>query len=801
MEKGYTGIYMTFLSEIDIDIPSRINVLRKKGIKAEPTSLVNYLYGDSSYLITSKPMMVKLSYDLTKVELTQKKYYGIRPVIIIKAVKLEKNYEDVINKLILENADTNIENSEVILGSYPTKIVTDKYVIEKLKDLGEYEAASYCIPVGDKLVDCKTIKLFNKKYVYLESEKIYVEVTPLTWLYDNVSHCFICKDVIAGFKTNLEKNNFERMGYDFLNNHLIKDILKDKLIPFKENVNVSCKRFGYDKEELLFFYNPYGGTISVSDEGKIFSFNENNYSINIDENIKIIDKDAIKYIFENCFSQSMTFDINIKGDDKKILSNSFDFTSSSVCTKIRNFNIDGKNLSFDSSAICANSPIENVSIPCDFNLFSLLFSADKTILDTKFMASHEAQNLLYKSNLSLKYENEKELISFLKNIQRFINLFIKDAKNMRAYPNEKIDFTYRHKLYKFDSINEACYDINGQTLFDKIGLLSLTLNGAKIDKEKINNIIGQNVSITYEFTDEVKKEISNEIKSKENAPKLSKEAEHILDLAREIMSIDYIGLDKDDVKAKVDAIIDEYNTSYTVEEQGLSLNSNNMLYTNTILKLENLRDDLYNNFEEKMDYYDILDLISSMIKKLNGEVVKPNYEILKDLDTLVDILKYSKDETTKNEIISYLESEKQNIIDYLCDKKELDYNDINSFIRKFRVYLMPVLTKVSGNVSKIDVLDNIKKYTLNEMNNNSKERVDSCIKMLLSEIDKIKKEILLLDPSYTFNGIDYSSFSSGKEIIDYLENLYKKYYRIYLDLNDKKIKQEEYESNMIPKIY
>ena len=154
-----------------------------------------------------------------------------------------------------------------------------------------------------------------------------------------------------------------------------------------------------------------------------------------------------------------------------------------------------------------------------------------------------------------------------------------------------------------------------------------------------------------------------------------------------------------------------------------------------------------------------------------------------------------------NEIISYLESEKQNIIDYLCDKKELDYNDINSFIRKFRVYLMPVLTKVSGNVSKIDVLDNIKKYTLNEMNNNSKERVDSCIKMLLSEIDKIKKEILLLDPSYTFNGIDYSSFSSGKEIIDYLENLYKKYYRIYLDLNDKKIKQEEYESNMIPKIY
>ena len=74
-----------------------------------------------------------------------------------------------------------------------------------------------------------------------------------------------------------------------------------------------------------------------------------------------------------------------------------------------------------------------------------------------------------------------------------------------------------------------------------------------------------------------------------------------------------------------------------------------------------------------MDYYDILDLISNMIKKLNNEEVKIDYEILNDLDTLNTILKYSKDEQTKEEVITYLENEKQSIIDYLSNKSDIGY--------------------------------------------------------------------------------------------------------------------------------
>ena len=267
------------------------------------------------------------------------------------------------------------------------------------------------------------------------------------------------------------------------------------------------------------------------------------------------------------------------------------------------------------------------------------------------------------------------------------------------------------------------------------------------------------------------------------------------------MSIDYIGINKDSVREKVDEIIDEYNNLYSKETKGLSLSTNSVLYTNTVIKLENLRDTLYHNFEKNVDYYDILDLISSLIEKLNDEEVELNYEILNDINTLNIILKFSEDNQTKIEIITYLESERKSITDYLCNKKEIDYKNINEFVKKFRLFLVPILAKESGNVSKIDVIEQIKNYALNEMNNKSLENKNNYIRVILTEINKVKEDILKLDSSYTFEDINYSSFNTGKEIIDYLDSLFIKYYRKYIELYDEMQKQNVYERNLIPKIY
>ena len=127
--------------------------------------------------------------------------------------------------------------------------------------------------------------------------------------------------------------------------------------------------------------------------------------------------------------------------------------------------------------------------------------------------------------------------------------------------------------------------------------------------------------------------------------------------------------------------------------------------------------------------------------------------------------------------------------------------NINDFIKKFRIFLVPILTKVSGNVSKIDVMEQIKNYAINEMNNKSLENKNNYIRVILTEINKVKEDILKLDSSYTFEEIDFSSFNTGNEIIDYLDSLFIKYYGIYLRLYDEKQKQNVYKKNLIPKIY
>ena len=432
--------------------------------------------------------------------------------------------------------------------------------------------------------------------------------------------------------------------------------------------------------------------------------------------------------------------------------------------------------------ICAGSYIDNANIRCDLNQFATLYLSGDVI----------GHNILKGSNLTINYTSETEVYAFLIDIKKLVNVLKKNALKYK-----QIYFDYKKVVYECVFLKEEDYNFYDNNLFKQIGLATLTLNGPEINKEKVEKIIGNDENIFYTFEDNISKELSKV----GDESSLSKEAQHILDIAKEIISIDYIGINKESVREKVDEIIDEYNNLYSKETKGLSLSTNSALYTNTVIKLENLRDTLYHNFEKNVDYYDILDLISNLIKKLNDEEVEINYEIINDINTLNIILKYSEDNQTKIEIITYLESERKSITDYLCNKKEIDYKNINEFVKKFRLFLMPILAKESGNVSKIDVIEQIKYYALNEMNNKSLENKNNYIRVILTEINKVKEDILKLDSSYAFEDINYSSFNTGNEIIDYLDSLFIKYYGIYLRLYDEKQKQNVYKKNLIPKIY
>ena len=756
------GVYLTFISEMEIEMPNKLNVFREKGIASSQTEFTKFLYGENnSYSTTYEQISRKQSIDNIK-PYNQKNYYGIRPIL--------KTY-GLMSELIRKNA-TLISNDEVVLGSYPTKIVTDDTLINSLKKLG-FNDKVYNVPIAEDITSCQTVTFNDEDYIYIKGKDIFVKINPLVWYYDEASNSLISKDVICAFYTSIGINDFQKYGYNFLNEYLIRDIFKNNVISLTKPVNLVMEE---DSSKL---YLPYDYDIDMDSEGKLYSHDENEYNINIDEKIDLTSFNALEYTFKNSYKHNPIFNITIKGNNKIAYSHALDFVSLGINARISNIVIDVNNLVVNHPVICAGSYIDNANIRCDLNQFATLYLSGDVI----------GHNILKGSNLTINYTSETEVYAFLIDIKKLVNVLKKNALK-----DKQIYFDYKKVVYECVSLKEEDYNFYDNNLFKQIGLATLTLNGPEINKEKVEKIIGNDENIFYTFEDKTSKEISND-------SSLSKEATHILDLAKEIISIDYIGINKENVREKVDEIIDEYNNLYSKETKGLSLSTNSVLYTNTVIKLENLRDTLYHNFEKNADYYDILNLISSLIKKLNDEEVELNYEILNDINTLNIILKFSEDNQTKIEIITYLESERKSITDYLCNKKEIDYKNINEFVKKFRLFLVPIIAKVSGNVSKIDVIEQIKNYALNEMNNKSLENKNNYIRVILTEISKVKEDILKLDSSYTFEDINYSSFNTGNEIIDYLDSLFIKYYGIYLRLYDENQKQNVYKKNLIPKIY
>ena len=756
------GVYLTFISEPEIEMPNKLNVFREKGIASSQTEFTKFLYGENnSYSTTYEQISRKQSIDNIK-PYNQKNYYGIRPIL---------KTDGLMSELIRQNA-TLISNDEVVLGSYPTKIVADDTLIKSLKKLG-FNDKVYNVPIGEDITSCQTVTFNDEDYIYIKGKDIFVKINPLVWYYDEASNSLISKDVICAFYTSIGINDFQKYGYNFLNEYLIRDIFKNNLISLSKPVNLVMEK---DSSEM---YLPYDYDIDIDSEGKLYSHDENEYNINIDEKIDLTSFNALEYTFKNSYKHNPIFNITIKGNNKIAYSHALDFVSLGINARISNIVIDVNNLVVNHPAICAGGYIDNANIRCDLNQFATLYLSGDVI----------GHNILKGSNLTINYTSETEVYAFLIDIKKLVNVLKKNALK-----DKQIYFDYKKVVYECVSLKEEDYNFYDNNLFKQIGLATLTLNGPEINKEKVEKIIGNDENIFYTFEDKTSKEISND-------SSLSKEAIHILDLAKEIISIDYIGINKENVREKVDEIIDEYNNLYSKETKGLSLSTNSVLYTNTVIKLENLRDTLYHNFEKNVDYYDILDLISSLIKKLNDEEVELNYEILNDINTLNIILKFSEDNQTKIEIITYLESERKSITDYLCNKKEIDYKNINEFVKKFRLFLVPIIAKVSGNVSKIDVIEQIKNYALNEMNNKSLENKNNYIRVILTEMSKVKEDILKLDSSYTFEDINYSCFNTGNEIIDYLDSLFIKYYGIYLRLYDEKQKQNVYKKNLIPKIY
>ena len=425
-------VYMTFLSKIDVETPSMLNILRKKGLIATPTDFVKYLYGNYSYLIASEPLYKKQF--LTTFDKSYpdgiKNYFGIRPIIDTN------NMQSFIEKNAI-----SINGNEIKLGSYPTSIIKDEALIQKLGNAykeNKFNDKKYHIPIGDKIIECDSFTLDGEDYVYIKENGLYVKVTSLNWFYDEVSHSLVCKDIIAGFSIEMNHRSFEKYGYNFLNEYLLRDVLQDKITRLTEPVDIANQKY---LDELQQIYFPFNSDFEVSNDGKLYFHDEREYNINIDESIKKIATNMLSELTDNSFMTNPVFNINIKGDEKIVFADAFNFSSLGVNAKIKNLNIDGNNFKVLDRFLFVGSPIENVSMQCDLDIFTSLYLCDKYL----------ARNCLKGSNLTINYQNKKELIAFLNDIQRFINLFAKAVEKRNG-----IDFTYKHVLYKPYFFEQKC---------------------------------------------------------------------------------------------------------------------------------------------------------------------------------------------------------------------------------------------------------------------------------------------------------------------------------------------------------
>ena len=683
-------------------------------------------------------------------------------------------------------------NNKYIFG-VEKRLIKDKNLIDKLK----YEHVSL-IP---KVATINTKK--NKKTELTNEEKYEVRdlpddiifdgkdfysLVPLEWE-DNGKY-FTCLNT-----TYTRSTVMSMYDSDYLNDALPNVYLNDTILPIIFEVKTVDRIDSYearckvdngilDKIELP----AYARKMDIKyEDGKIILERPTTLiKINIPKTASQINCELVSEYTRNGF----LYDIYIP-DSVKQVDYLYDFYSNKINSLIFDKDFNGQ---VAKHAFISSNLVNNLKIPCNIELM-------KSIINF----SYEGFTYIFDKNskLTLIYKNEKELLDFL---HYFILLDKKlDSKKSRKFIfDESFDKYVPGIEFKFD--NEI-WEYPLRDFHKKTSLkdIDITLCGPEISKKvqnKIKKMIkNDNVHFVMEKLEETKEQEQTEDTKEVNKTTLIAD-----DIVDEILSIDYFGLDKNDVKNKINEILIKYNEDLSNLKGGLSLQNEEGLYTNLLIKLNELKDNLYHNFEKNLVVYDMLDEVNILLSILNGEEVIINTSLEKDFYLLSNnILPFTNEKIT-NDLKNYLESEKQKLENYLLTGENKPYEDIDKFILSIRTYLNVTLLSIRNYLNKEEILDVIKDYTNMQMKINYKEPIKNYLSIVLLEIDKIKNEIFDINPTnLEVNNIidkiniDYNNMD-GNEIIKYVDSILMEIYGLYYKIkfnNTSKLKKESYKMRLL----
>ena len=674
-------------------------------------------------------------------------------------------------------------NNKYIFG-VEKRLIKDKNLIDKLK----YERVSL-IPKVDTINTTK-----NKKTEPINGEKYEVHdlpndiifdvkdfysLVPLEWK-DNGKY-FTC------LNTSYTRSTVMSMyDSDYLNDALPNVYLNDTILPIIFEVKTVDRIDSYEAKCNVvngildrIEFPAYARKMDIKYEnGKIILERPTTLiKINIPKTASQVDCEWISKYTRNGF----LYDIYIPNSVKQV-DYLYNFYSNKINSLIFDKDFNGH---VAKHAFVSSDSVNNLKIPCNIELM-------KSIINF----SYDGFTYIFGKNskLTITYKDENELLNFL---NYFIRLDRKlDSKNIRSLLKNSrgeleagVNFKFDNEVYKiplyFFKKNASLSDID------------IMLCGTELSK-KVQNKIKKMIK-----NDKVHFVIDELEKTKDQNQEVNKITLIADDVIEEIKSINYFGLDKEKVNGQLKAIIDKYNEdldNLKVSNKGLTLHSNEGLYTNLLLKLNELKDSLYQKFEKNLVVYDMLDEENILISILNGEEVIINNSLESDFYLLSkNILPFVEKKVT-DDLRNYLESEKQKLENYLLTEENKPYDDMDKFILNIRTYLNITLLSIRNYLNKEEILEVIKDYANMQMQINYQEPIKNYLSILLQEIDKTKKEILSIDKTADIDdilnmlNINYQALES-MEIIAHLTNIFNKLYRFYLNVKyerDLNLKMESY---------
>lgn len=684
-------------------------------------------------------------------------------------------------------------NNKYIFG-VEKRLIKDKNLIDKLK----YEHISL-IPKVDTIntkKNKKTEPTNEEKYevhdlpddIIFDGKDFY-SLVPLEWTCNNGKY-FTCLNTSYTRSTviSLLKKRFFDISLmnEYLNDTILPKIFDVKDVDRINSYEAIYKIFNETLDEIEL--PNYKRQIDISyKSGKIVLEKPKTLiKIDIPENVKVI----------NCPSKKLPAKENILYDiyfpsTVENLQSIMTVYNGQINSIIFDKNFNGK---MKLRSLITNKPINFLQIPCNIELMKSIIN----IGYSEFVYVFDKN-----SKLTLIYKNEKELLDFL---HYFILLDKKlDSKKSRKFIfDESFDKYVPGIEFKFDN------EIWEYPLYEfkkKVSLsdIDITLYGSELShgvQNKIKRMLkNDNVHFVIEKLDVTKGQEHTEEKQKVNKTTLI--ADDIID---EILSIDYFGLDKNDVKNKINEILIKYNKDLSNLKEGLSLQSEEGLYTELLVKLNLLKESLYQKFEKNLVVYDMLDEVNNLLSILNNEEIVINTSLENDFYSLSkNILPFVEEKIT-DDLRNYLENEKHKLENYLLTGENRPYEDMDKFILSIRTYLNITLLSIRNYLNKEEILDVIRDYTNMQMKINYKEPIKNYLSIVLLEIDKIKNEIFDINPTNlgVHNiidkiNIDYSNMESN-EIIKYVDSILMEIYGLYYKIkfnNISKLRKESYKMRLI----